>query len=491
MTSRHLLPLLCAAALAGCGGSSGHGGGAVAPGATAAATSSGTSATPAPVSTAPAALPKLTIQGTRFVDPDGRVVFLRGANYSHRTKTAPHWQWQREAHLAQLRTWGFNCVRYLILWKLIEPQPGQIDQAYLDHVVEVLDWCDRQGLYVLVDMHQDLYSEVFGGDGAPAWAAVDHLVTPNELIHPWFVTYFTREVQASFDRLWSDAALQDHYAAAWKAVAERVRGRSCVIGYNLINEPSPGTSLPWDCESGPLRHFYERIMAAVQTVDPDATFFLEPLAATSDFGVPSSLTPPPGARTVWAPHFYDPFLAWGGPWSGDWVPELGYGVHSTQATGFGVPLFVGEFGAPRAHPDVRRALDAECRVMEKRLVAGWTVWNHNPDTATNQVLEEDVLALDDPVKGEHPALDALVRPYAAAVAGEPLEMSFDLGSRTFRMVVDRVDPARPTVIRLPVRHYPGAPTVQGSGHWAYEASLGELHWWGDPAAGRNTLTITP
>lgn len=488
-----LTPALVAGAwLVGCGGSSGGGAGAVAPGATAAATTSAASS--APVSSpaaAPATLPRLTIQGTRFLDPHGRTVFLRGANYSHRTKTAPHWQWQRESHLAEMRAWGFNCVRYLLLWKLVEPQPGQIDQAYLDHVVQVLDWCERQGLYVLVDMHQDLYCELFGGDGAPTWAAVDHLVTPNELVHPWFLTYFTREVQASFDRLWTDAALQDHFAGAWKAVAERVRGRSCVIGYNLINEPSSGTELPWDCERGSLRRFYERVIAEVQTVDPEAVFFLEPLAATSDFGIPSQLTPPPGVRAVWAPHFYDPFLAAGAPWSGEWVAELGYGVHATQAASFGLPLFVGEFGAPRQHPDVRQALDAECRAMERRLVPGWTVWNHNPDPATNSVLEEDILVLDDPRHGEHPALDALVRPYAAAVAGEPVEVAFDLSTRTLRVAVDRVDPTLPTVIRLPVRHYPAAPQVQGPGRWVYEAGLGELHWWGDPAAGRNVLTVTP
>ena len=483
------LPLV-ALSLVACGGGS-SGGGAVTPGATAAATSSGASAAPTTTATStPAALPRLTLQGARFLDPQGRTVFLRGANYSHRTKTAPYWQWQRESHLAELRAWGMNCVRYLLLWKLIEPQPGQIDQAYLDHVVEVLDWAERQGLYVLLDMHQDLYCELFGGDGAPTWAAVDHLVTPNELVQPWFLTYFTREVQASFDRLWRDPVLQDHYAGAWRAVAERVRGRSCVIGYNLMNEPAQGTELPWDCERGSLRRFYERVIAEVQAVDPDAVYFLEPIALTGDFGVPSQLTLPPGARVVWAPHFYDPFLAAGAGWAGEWVAQTGYGVHATQAAGWGVPLFVGEFGAPRAHPDVRRALDAECRVMEQRLVAGWTVWDHNPDPTVNGVLEQDVLSLANQAQGEHPALDALVRPYPAAVAGDAVEVSFDLSTRTFRLAVDRPDPSLPTVIRLPARHYPTA-QINGPGRWTFEAARGELLWWGDPAAGRNVLVITP
>ena len=418
------------------------------------------------------------------------MVFLRGANYSHRTKSSPHWQWQREAHLAEMRAWGMNCVRYLLLWKLIEPQPGVIDQGYLDHVVQVLDWCERNGLYVLLDMHQDLFCEVFGGDGAPTWAAVDNLVTPNERLNPWFLGYFTREVQASFDRLWRDAVLQDHYAGAWRAVAERVRGRSCVIGLNLINEPAPGTELPWECERGSLLRFYERVMAEVRQVDPDAVFFLEPLALTSDFGVPSSFVPPPGTNLVWAPHFYDPFLATGAPWAGDWAAQLGYGVHASQAASFGAPLFVGELGAPRTHPDVRRALDAELRTLERMKVAGWTMWNHNPEPFVNGVLEQEVMNLADPVNGEHPALDAFVRPFPAAVAGELAEMSFDLATRTFRLAVDRPDPALPTVVRLPARHYPTV-AISGTGRWSFDAAAGELTWWGDPAAGRNTLVVTP
>lgn len=54
----------------------------------------------------------------------------------------------------------------------MEPQPGVYDDAYLGRVKEVVEQAEKYGIYVFLDMHQDLYSVKFI-DGAPVWATLD------------------------------------------------------------------------------------------------------------------------------------------------------------------------------------------------------------------------------------------------------------------------------------------------------------------------------
>jgi endoglycosylceramidase len=54
-------------------------------------------------------------------------------------------------------------------------------------------------------------------------------------------------VQTGFDNFWANkpapdgVGIQDHYAAAWRHVAKRFANNPTVIGYDLMNEPFPGT----------------------------------------------------------------------------------------------------------------------------------------------------------------------------------------------------------------------------------------------------------
>ena len=47
--------------------------------------------------------------------------------------------------------------------------PGIYDKDYLDYFAEVCRKAGEFGLYVFVDFHQDGWSRMSGGDGAPGW----------------------------------------------------------------------------------------------------------------------------------------------------------------------------------------------------------------------------------------------------------------------------------------------------------------------------------
>ena len=114
--------------------------------------------------------------GTYFVrDDDGRVVILRGMNIMSSAKGHPERlpDLQAEDVERYARLWGFNVVRYLIFWDAVEPSPGEYDGAYFDKTEERLDWFADNGVYVILDMHQDVYAARFCCDGAPEWAIED------------------------------------------------------------------------------------------------------------------------------------------------------------------------------------------------------------------------------------------------------------------------------------------------------------------------------
>ncbi|HOX37226.1 MAG TPA: cellulase family glycosylhydrolase [Candidatus Brocadiia bacterium] len=190
------------------------------------------------------------VEGGRLLDGDGRDLILRGINVSGSSKAPPFLPWAKKEDVQLLRKWGFNHVRYLIVWEAVEPQPGVYDDAYLDQVAERLAWCREAGLKVVLDMHQDLYARKYGGDGAPEWACLeDGLPNPTLSTDMWFVNYLKPVVNRCFDNFWANkpgpggVGLQDRYAAMWQHVARRFRDDTNIVGYDLMNEPHYGSAI--------------------------------------------------------------------------------------------------------------------------------------------------------------------------------------------------------------------------------------------------------
>ncbi len=120
----------------------------------------------------PLPLTPLAPDRTYLRDGHGRYVFLHGVNVSGSSKTParieggvpsyvgkPFALSEAHAHFARIRSLGFNAVRLLVLWEAIEPvRRGEYDGAYLSYVREVVKAAGDEGLYVLLDMHQDMFS---------------------------------------------------------------------------------------------------------------------------------------------------------------------------------------------------------------------------------------------------------------------------------------------------------------------------------------------
>lgn len=251
------------------------------------------------------ALPRLGIDGLWFREPSGRRVLLRGVNLGGDTKVpfAPDQRTHKptdfadhrtvsfvgrpfplseaDSHFTRLRHWGFNVLRLLTTWEAVEHVgPGQYDEAYLDYYAAISKKAGEHGLYVFVDFHQDAWSRMSGGDGAPGWtfeaigldftrfhaAGATHVMQykydfakggrqdaypqmtwstnyrmPGNAI-PWTL-FFAGNAFAPDFRIEGESAqdwLQGRYLGAMRALAERLADQDHVLGFDTLNEPSLG-----------------------------------------------------------------------------------------------------------------------------------------------------------------------------------------------------------------------------------------------------------
>lgn len=192
----------------------------------------------------------VTTRDTAFIDAEGRHLILHGINVINKNKADGYVPWQTLEDFVRLRGWGMNCVRLGILWDGIEPSPGQYDESYLAMIDERIAWCRELGLYVMLDMHQDLFGVLYS-DGAPAWATLSEGKPHIALGGVWSDAYFTSPaVQTAFDNFWANTpgpdgvGIQDRFARVWKTVAKRYADEPAVIGYDLFNEPNMGSDNP-------------------------------------------------------------------------------------------------------------------------------------------------------------------------------------------------------------------------------------------------------
>ncbi len=66
---------------------------------------------------------------------------------------------EADKHFEQIRSLGFNSIRLIMNWEAIQPDdPHQLDTEYLDFIERIVSKANEYGIYVLMDMHQDIFS---------------------------------------------------------------------------------------------------------------------------------------------------------------------------------------------------------------------------------------------------------------------------------------------------------------------------------------------
>ncbi len=248
--------------------------------------------------------PAIRQYGALFLDAEGGQVMLRGVNLGGDCKVPPgqgtdvwtDFADHREVsfvgrpfpldeaneHLGRIAHWGFNTLRLLTTWEAVEHAgPGNYDEAYLDYYAEIVRRASTHGLTVFVDFHQDVWSRMSGGDGAPGWtfeavgldltkfdaAGAAHVMQARydyasaerrQTAYPqmswgsnyrlpangimWTLFWAGRIVTPDFLIAGQNVQdfLQGHYLGSMEQVAARLADLPNVIGFDTLNEPSLG-----------------------------------------------------------------------------------------------------------------------------------------------------------------------------------------------------------------------------------------------------------
>jgi endoglycosylceramidase len=398
-------------------------------------------------------------------DAEGRALILRGVNLAGAHKNAPYTDVFGPADYTRLHDdWGLTAVRFLITWSAVEPMPGQFDDAYLDWVAERAGWANDAGLYVVLDMHQDVFGEGFGFDGAPAWACDATHYAGFTPMQPWGINYADSHVMACFDQLWSDPS---ELVAAWRHVAEHLAGAPAIIGFDPINEPSWGSYGIATFERDRLQPFYESAIAEVRKAAPKWLAFAEPSNSRA-LGFSTSLQPFHASGVVYSPHLYDVDAERTGMFDPAHAPDLVEmgSEFADEAKRMGTALWIGEYGGQGVDPNVGAYMGADYDAAAA-VSAGSMIWAYD---------EGGGYSLLDAQGNEVPSLvAALVRPFPTRVAGTPGAWSYDPTTRTFELDWTS-DPAidAETRIAIPSRVYPNGVSVDCGG-CATDIVAGELY----------------
>jgi len=481
-------------------------------------------------------------QGGFIYDQYGRQIILHGVNAVYKRPpyelfVDPGKPWNFTSNdAAAIAGLGFNVVRLGIIWAGIEPgtlkanssaicTPGTpsdphqwndgVAERYLSKVQQTVDLLGRYHVYTLLDMHQDVYSTPFRGEGAPSWAVCTNGVPIKTLPGRWSNNYASPSLNAAVRNFWNNDVsgdIQGEYDRAWRAVAATFKNNPWVVGYDPINEPFTTTldRLTPEALDTRLECFYtgssapghllysskvlncppdvpaEGLIPTIEAADPNHLIFREPTIFTSG-GAPNYVGAMNYPNLVLNFHDYCSYRSGvtGNPYNlsacvaqeeSTFIRRSAEGpLVATQSEPLGLPLFMSEFGATQSST----LLQNLTRVANESLV-GWAYWSWKYyDDPTGSSAE----ALAGPSGQLHPIAQALSQPYPEAVAGSLTLIDYDASSHTFYLsYLSNPKVVAPTLVVVPPHRYPNG--------YCARTSAGRVHQGTDVVEVNGPRTIT-
>ena len=219
------------------------------------------------------------VDGTNLVEPNGERLFIRGTNlgnwlnpegymFGFRRVNSAHFidemfrqavgpaatdifwakfkdNYVTEADIAFIASTGANTIRIPFHYKLFTNEDYMgltANQDGFERIDQVVEWCRKYGLYVILDMHD-----------APGGQTGDNI--DDSYGYPWLLVC---------------EASQALYADIWQRIADHYKNEPVVLGYDLINEPiAPYFGDDMAMLNSKLKALYRLGFDAIREVDPN------------------------------------------------------------------------------------------------------------------------------------------------------------------------------------------------------------------------------
>jgi endoglucanase len=303
----------------------------------------------------------VSVQGAKFVAPDGAPLLLRGINlgnwlvpegymFKFRKATSPRmiytafeqmlgpeesqkfWTAFRERYITQkdihfIKSLGLNSVRVPFNYRLFisDDEPDRIRTENFKYLDNVIAWCKSEGVYVILDMHC-----------APGGQTGDNI--DDSYAYPY---------------LFESPMAQRQAAMLWKFIAERYNHETIVIGYDLLNEPI-AHYFDTTYFNPRLEPVYKMLVAAVREADTNHICFLGGAQWDGNFRV---FGPPFDSKLAYTWHRY---------WCDTTDAEAGQYIEFRKK--YQTPIWLGESG------ENSDAWVGGFRRMCERNDIGWCFW---------------------------------------------------------------------------------------------------------------------
>jgi endoglycosylceramidase len=284
-----------------------------------------------------ASLSPLHVADGQIRDAHGRQILLRGVNVTALTDQfqvnprLPTVVPLRRRDYLRMEVLGFNVIRLAINWSKLEPERGRISGHYIGRIRKVVDKAARHGMYTVIDVHSTAWGKdtatrhekcpgdlrrSHGGHGAPGWAT---FLDGETTCHDDEIHTRTPAVKQAWNNFWHNrekpnwqvgGGIQDHLISAWGALGSAFAGEPAVAGYDLLNEPDPGTTQ--SDQAAFSEQFHSGAIAAIRSAEAEAggfshMVFFEPNLTWGHSRLRGH-APAPGfsddPNLVFAPHLY-------------------------------------------------------------------------------------------------------------------------------------------------------------------------------------------
>ena len=249
-----------------------------------------------------------------------------------------------EADINFLKKIGVNSIRIPFNYRLFNNEwymGGSGDERAFHLLDRVINWCKKNQIYVLLDMH-----------AAPGGQTGDNI-----------------DDGYGYPFLFDDEESKQLVTDIWKKIATHYKNESIILGYDLLNEPIAHyfDSAHFNPLLEPL---YKRIVNAVRQIDPKHLIFLGGAQWDSNF---APFGPPFDKKLVYTFHKY-----WTSPTQNVIQPYVDF------ANKYQVPIYCGETGENTDEwvMSFRKLLDSNN--------IGWHFWPYKKIDNTRGFVQFDV-----------------------------------------------------------------------------------------------------
>ena len=342
--------------------------------------------------------------------------------------------------LETMKRLGFNSIRLGVIWEAVEKKPGEYDMDYLNKVEQIINTLGENGIYTMVDAHQDVFSRNFCGEGVPYFyvnemgfdkkcdaSALTRILgfvgvcktledfnfrydenglpLIEDCVKHNFADY---HVIAGFSSAYRNfyqnrANIQDKFVEFWKTVVKRFKGNKYILGYDLWNEPAPGgpmedikSMIPGRPDIKDILPVYRKVDTELRKIDPNYILYFEntpvpdilPIFGGLFLGSMSEKPAGDEMPQVYNFHTYCCLSSADICSHGEANYENSLKVcptyHEKQfkkeiktAANLNVPMFLSEFGACSDSKACYNEIVSVVKICEENFIS-WSYWNYKP-----------------------------------------------------------------------------------------------------------------